>query len=248
MKHPQLKTVVLLFLIYSLVFIGQAFAIHPGMQPDGFTEIIDSNKPAIVYIQVKSKASSKDSSAHNKILKDIFGDSPGKDNSEPFFSNDTSYSFGSGFIINRDGYILTNYHVIKNATEVTVTTADKQKFDATIIGTDPKTDIGLIKIKRRKPPDHPTWRLRFHKNRTMGSGLWSPLRVHPVRNCRYYKRHRKACPRHQRLRGLYPDRCGHQSRQLRRATGQHQRRGDRNQHGLSHTNRRLYGNRFRHPD
>lgn len=152
MKYPQLKTVVLLVLTYSLVFIGQAFALHPGIQPDGFTEIIDSNKPAIVYIQVKSKASSKDSSAHNKILKDIFGDSPGKGNSEPFFNNDTSYSFGSGFIINRDGYILTNYHVIKNATEVTVTTADKQKFDAAIIGTDPKTDIGLIKINGENFP------------------------------------------------------------------------------------------------
>ena len=152
MKRPQLKTVFLLVHIFSLALIGQAFAIHPGIQPDGFTEIIDSNKPAIVYIQVKSKTSSKNSSAHNKILKDIFGDSPGKDNSEPFFSNDTSYSFGSGFIINRDGYILTNYHVIKNATEVTVTTADKQKFKATIIGTDPKTDIGLIKINSENLP------------------------------------------------------------------------------------------------
>ena len=113
MKRSQLKTVFLLVHIFSLTIIGQAFAIHPGIQPDGFTEIIDSNKPAIVYIQVKSKTSSKDSSAHNKILKDIFGDNPGKDNSEPFFSNDISYSFGSGFIINREGYILTNYHVIK---------------------------------------------------------------------------------------------------------------------------------------
>lgn len=152
MKRPQLKTVLLLIHFLSLIFIGQAFAINPGIQPDGFTEIIDNNKPAIVYIQVKSKASSKDSSAHNKILKDIFGDSPVKDNSQPFFSNDNSYSFGSGFIINRDGYILTNYHVIKNATEVTVTTADKQKFNATIIGTDPKTDIGLIKINGENLP------------------------------------------------------------------------------------------------
>jgi len=140
---------------FSLVVVSTVLAIHPGTHPDGFTEIIDNNKPAIVYIQVTTKAGNKDSTAHNKILKDIFGDAPDKDGNAPFFTNDTGYSFGSGFIINQDGYILTNYHVIKNATEVSVTTGDKQNFKATIIGSDPKTDIGLIKIDAENLPTIP---------------------------------------------------------------------------------------------
>lgn len=152
MKHLQLTSVCLFVLIHSLLFAPQAFAVHPIIEADGFTHIIDRNKPAIVYIQVTTRVSSKDSAAHDKILKDLFGDSAVKDNDKPFFSTNTGYSFGSGFIINRDGYILTNSHVLKNATEVTVTTADKQKFKGTIIGSDPKTDIGLIKIDGKNFP------------------------------------------------------------------------------------------------
>jgi len=53
---------------------------------------------------------------------------------------------GSGVIINADGYILTNNHVVENATEVTVNLFDKRKFDAKVIGTDPLTDLAVIKI------------------------------------------------------------------------------------------------------
>ncbi len=53
---------------------------------------------------------------------------------------------GSGFIISPDGYILTNNHVAGNAKKVVVTTTDGKRFDADIIGTDPATDIALLKI------------------------------------------------------------------------------------------------------
>ena len=55
-------------------------------------------------------------------------------------------SLGSGFIISKDGYILTNNHVVANADEIYVTLPDKHRFKAKIVGTDPKTDIALIKI------------------------------------------------------------------------------------------------------
>lgn len=54
---------------------------------------------------------------------------------------------GSGFIISPDGYILTNNHVAGNAKKIVVTTTDGKRFDAEIIGTDPATDIALLKIK-----------------------------------------------------------------------------------------------------
>jgi len=53
---------------------------------------------------------------------------------------------GSGFVVYPDGYILTNYHVVENAESVTVQTADGTKYDATVHGPDPKSDLALIKI------------------------------------------------------------------------------------------------------
>ncbi len=55
-------------------------------------------------------------------------------------------SLGSGFIISPDGYILTNNHVVEKADAITVTLLDKEDYKAKVIGTDPKTDIALIKI------------------------------------------------------------------------------------------------------
>jgi serine protease Do len=59
-------------------------------------------------------------------------------------------SLGSGFIINRAGYILTNNHVIENADEIVVKTADEKEYKAKVIGRDPKTDIAVIKIDDAK--------------------------------------------------------------------------------------------------
>jgi serine protease Do len=58
-----------------------------------------------------------------------------------------SRSLGSGFIISKDGYILTNEHVVEGADEITVKLTDKREFKAKVIGTDKRTDIALIKIE-----------------------------------------------------------------------------------------------------
>jgi serine protease Do len=55
-------------------------------------------------------------------------------------------SLGSGVIVTEDGYIITNNHVVSEATQVTVSLADKREFEATVIGTDPKTDVAILKI------------------------------------------------------------------------------------------------------
>ncbi|HET9933386.1 MAG TPA: Do family serine endopeptidase [Polyangiaceae bacterium] len=54
---------------------------------------------------------------------------------------------GSGVIVSSDGYILTNNHVVSDASEIKVTTYDKHEYDATVVGTDPKSDIAVIKLK-----------------------------------------------------------------------------------------------------
>lgn len=53
---------------------------------------------------------------------------------------------GSGFIVSKDGYILTNHHVVGEADRITVTLADNRQFEAKLIGTDPKSDVAVIKI------------------------------------------------------------------------------------------------------
>jgi serine protease Do len=63
-------------------------------------------------------------------------------------------SLGSGFLVSDDGYILTNNHVVDKADEVTVTLLDKEEFKAKVVGTDPKTDIALIKISANRKLPH----------------------------------------------------------------------------------------------
>jgi serine protease Do len=84
-----------------------------------------------------------------------FGDNPnsfGNDLFRRFFGDQPrefkQKSLGSGFIIDKEGYILTNNHVVEQAEEIKVKLSDQQKeYDAQIIGTDPRTDLALIKIK-----------------------------------------------------------------------------------------------------
>ena len=84
-------------------------------------------------------------------LRSPFGRDPFEEFFNNFFGNvpreQKRRSLGSGFIVSEDGYILTNNHVVEKADEITVTLLDKEEFRAEIIGTDPKTDIALIKIK-----------------------------------------------------------------------------------------------------
>ena len=63
-----------------------------------------------------------------------------------------SVGLGSGFIINQDGYILTNAHVVADADEVSVTLTDKREFKAKVLGADPYTDVALVKIEAASLP------------------------------------------------------------------------------------------------
>jgi serine protease Do len=74
---------------------------------------------------------------------------------------------GSGFIVSPDGLILTNNHVVENATKVTVTLTDRREFDARVIGRDPTTDVAVIKVDGK---DLPT--LSFGDDQVTRVGDW----------------------------------------------------------------------------
>lgn len=60
-------------------------------------------------------------------------------------------SLGSGFIISEDGYVISNYHVVKEADEIIVRLSDRREFVAKVIGTDPRSDIAVLKVEADKP-------------------------------------------------------------------------------------------------
>ena len=114
--------------------------------PD-FSTLVEQVGPAVVNI---STIQAKDSSALPQ-LPDLPKDHPLYDFLRRFgmpdFNDDTpSQGLGSGFIVSADGFVLTNAHVVDDATEVTVKLTDKREFKARVVGVDKRSDIALLKI------------------------------------------------------------------------------------------------------
>ncbi len=116
-----------------------------------FSELVNQVKPTIVNISTTTVVKGPDMQDRfmgpANPFKDFFGD----DFMNRFFGNAPrkeykQNSLGSGFLIDRDGFILTNNHVVEKATSIRVKLADGKEYDAKVIGKDPKTDIALIKI------------------------------------------------------------------------------------------------------
>ena len=141
----------------------------------------------------------------------FFGDDQG------FGSRDRrSLSLGSGVIISPDGYVITNNHVVgENVREITVALPDKREIRGSVIGTDPATDIALLKIDAGACRSCPG-AIRAAEGRRMGAGDRQPVSAEPDRHRRHRQRHRPRQRRVRRLRGLHPDGRGDQPRQLRR--------------------------------
>ena len=79
-------------------------------------------------------------------------------------------SFGSGFVMDSDGSILTNNHVVENAQKIVVKLSDEQEYEAKVVGRDPKTDIAVIKISAKTNLTAAS--LGDSDNLRSGNGLW----------------------------------------------------------------------------
>jgi serine protease Do len=129
--------------------------------PD-FSQLVDEQGPAVVFISVKKGA--------ERMAQGDDAQPQGDDELQEFFrrfgvpvpprgrgmpgpgAEGPAMGVGSGFIISKDGYILTNAHVVEGASEVSVKLADKREFTAKVVGADKRSDVAVVKIDAKDLP------------------------------------------------------------------------------------------------
>jgi len=129
---------------------------------DVFVSVAERVRPAVVSIYSEKiiKMRRPDSNSPFEEFFRYFGDQDNLPRRRQQQPQQREFKFhqggmGSGIIIDKEGHILTNNHVVDNVDEIKVTLADKRSFDATVAGTDPKSDLAVIKIKGKVPTDLP---------------------------------------------------------------------------------------------
>jgi serine protease Do len=143
------------------------------LPPDSFSNLAEEAGPAVVNIRTV-KTIKGGGRVFRHFKKGPFGeDDPMRDFFDRFFDEDQKRDFkqrslGSGFIIDKNGFIVTNNHVIDNADKIVVILNDEKEFDATIVGRDKNTDLALIQIKAEN--DLPV--LNFGDSDTLKVGQW----------------------------------------------------------------------------
>ena len=123
-----------------------------GSFSNGFASVLKPALPAVVNIHtskiVKQRSGGDMPFFNDPFFRQFFGDQFGQTQPQP----QREESLGSGVIVTSDGTILTNNHVIDGASDIKVQLSDKREFEAKLVGTDPKTDIAVLKINATDLP------------------------------------------------------------------------------------------------
>jgi len=171
MKQIKQKVLMVIVILGLTVVPALSQAAVP-MVPASFSNLAEQAKPGVVNIQT-----TKTIQGGGRVFQHFFGSPFGgnRPGMEDFLSpylrqqprSRTERSLGSGFIIDKKGFIVTNHHVIKDADKIKVILHDNKEYDAKIIGTDPMTDLALIKIEAKglKP-------LKFGSSQDAAVGSW----------------------------------------------------------------------------
>jgi len=126
-------------------------AIHSATSPDSYADIVDRAAPAVVTIRSarRVRAAQQFNFSDDPMFRQFFGNrfrnqQPDKPTLE--------HALGSGVIVNGDGYILTNHHVVDGAEQISVELSDRRSFEAKLIGSDAPSDLALLKIEAHGLP------------------------------------------------------------------------------------------------
>jgi serine protease Do len=137
--------------VVALITFGQA-ASAQGL-PD-FTKLVEEAAPGVVNISTSRTVQRSNAPGFEgfggqeipEIFRDFFGDSFPAPPSNGQGRTEERQSLGSGFVISDDGYVMTNAHVVQDADEILVRLNDRRELSAEVIGSDPQTDVALLKI------------------------------------------------------------------------------------------------------
>ncbi len=121
-------------------------------QPVDLTQAAEASVHAVVHIRSTQLGRTETVRTMPDIFEFFFGDGRGR---ERQVQTQPRVGYGSGVIISKDGYVVTNNHVVENADEITVKLNDDREFKGRIIGTDPDTDLALLKIEGDNFPTIP---------------------------------------------------------------------------------------------
>jgi serine protease Do len=164
MSLSRIRTTSAGVFVFLVMFIFQAgilapevaAADDPRMVPENFSHLAEVAKPAVVNIRTE-----KTVQGGGKVFRHFFGNPFGGRERDPFkdffgpfeegpMKEFKQRSLGSGFIIDKEGFIVTNNHVVEGADQIKVRLANEEEYEATVVGRDPKTDLALIKIEGAK--------------------------------------------------------------------------------------------------
>ena len=130
--------------LYSIIIFSYSTGF--AALPENISELVDKSAPAVVNITAKKEVSQRSSYGYGGIPDEMlerFG-IPREFREMPQQRREAT-SYGSGFIL-KDNYILTNFHVVEDATEVTISLSDRREFSAEVIGVDPLSDLAVLEV------------------------------------------------------------------------------------------------------
>jgi serine protease Do len=169
----RLARLFIVVLLIGTASLANALSLGESRLPD-FTKLVEDNSAAVVNISTTQKVKHP-MMPHGFQMPDIPEDSPWGDFLRRFFGEEgggpmeefETQSLGSGFIVDADGYVVTNNHVVKDAEEIIVRLSDRRELPAEVVGTDPRSDVALLKVKADNLPV-----VKIGKSETLKVGEW----------------------------------------------------------------------------
>ena len=137
--------------IYAAVFTIAA-AQTQAASPVDFSNLVEQVSPAVVSVNVVKKMTEQELLQQQvpEILKRFFGNRVIIPQQQ---APQEKTGYGSAFFISKDGYLLTNHHVVEDASKVTIMLSDRREIDATVVGSDERTDVALLKVNGSNFPE-----------------------------------------------------------------------------------------------